>query len=181
MQIYYGYRLSLLSGMKIIPMFIAAVWQTTTRAYNWLSENYPFSPMQTALVQGISGVIQGVEAHLASSFTNFGTKVFNNSIAVCIAIPTSHRTLILKAGPSLFFSPQVWLVGSAVCDIIVAISMTIVVSFFCCAFIDSLRHSLFPQLIRIDSRIVQTQAVVSRLIRLVVETGCLTGKHTLSI
>ncbi|KLO06629.1 hypothetical protein SCHPADRAFT_683320 [Schizopora paradoxa] len=108
-QVYYAYRLSILSGMKIIPIFITA----------------------TALVQGIAGVIQGVEAHLASSFTNFGTNVFNNSIAV-------------------------WLIGSAVCDIIVAISMTIV-------------------LVRIDSQIAQTQAVISRLIRLVVETGCLTA------
>jgi len=107
-QMYYGYRLFLLSGSKFVPVLIAAI----------------------ALMQGSSAIVQGVQAFFIGDFSDLATKAFKSCI--------------------------VWLAGSASCDIIIAISMTFV-------------------LLRKDTQIVRTQAVISRIIRLVVETGCLTA------
>ncbi|KLO19178.1 hypothetical protein SCHPADRAFT_952540, partial [Schizopora paradoxa] len=125
-QMYYGYRLSLLSGSRIVPTLIAAI----------------------ALMQGTSAIVQGVQAFFIGDFSDLETKAFKSCI--------------------------VWLAGSAACDILIAISMTIVVSPFLVHLTSSSSHPM-AQLLRKDTQVIQTQAIISRIIRLVVETGCLTA------
>lgn len=107
-QMYYGYRLSLLSGSRLLWLAIAVL----------------------ALTQGVSAIVQGVQAFFIGNFADLASKAF--------------------------VSCTIWLAGSALCDVIIAISMTIV-------------------LLRKDTQDPSTRAVVSRIIRLVVETGCLTA------
>jgi len=107
-QMYYGYRLQLLSGSKLLGLVIAAI----------------------ALTQGTSAIVQGVQAFFIGNFADLATKAF--------------------------VSCTIWLLGSATCDVLIAISMTFV-------------------LLRKDTQIPQTHAMITRIVRLVVETGCLTA------
>jgi len=107
-QMYYGYRLQLLSGSKPLGLVIAAI----------------------ALTQGTSAIVQGVQAFFIGNFADLASKAFVSCI--------------------------IWLAGSATCDVLIAISMTFV-------------------LLRKDTQIPQTHAMITRIVRLVVETGCLTA------
>ncbi|KLO19181.1 hypothetical protein SCHPADRAFT_918701 [Schizopora paradoxa] len=107
-QLYYGYRLRLLSGSNLLGLVIAVI----------------------ALTQGTSAIVQGVQAKIIGDFADLATKAF--------------------------VSCTIWLAGSATCDVIIAISMTFV-------------------LLRKDTQIPQTHAMITRIVRLVVETGCLTA------
>ncbi|KLO12195.1 hypothetical protein SCHPADRAFT_941385 [Schizopora paradoxa] len=55
-----------------------------------------------------------------------------------------------------FVSETIWLAGSAACDLIIAVSMTFI-------------------LIRKDTKLPATHAVITKLVRVIVETGCLTA------
>ncbi|OSD00958.1 hypothetical protein PYCCODRAFT_1468921 [Trametes coccinea BRFM310] len=107
-QIYYAYRVSLLSGSKLLGLFISVI----------------------ALLQGSSAIAQGVQAFQIGNFADLATEAF----ASC----------------------TIWLAGSAACDIIIAGCMT----FF---------------LLRKDTKVPATHVIITKLVRLVVETGTLTA------
>jgi len=107
-QMYYGHRLTILSGSRLIGFVIAAM----------------------ALVQAGAAITQGVQAYLLQQFSVLATKAF--------------------------VSCTIWLGGSAACDVTIAVCMTFV-------------------LLRNRSVLPATRAVISRIVRLVVETGCLTA------
>jgi len=107
-QIYYGYRLSILSGSRSLGLTISAI----------------------ALTQGSAAITQGVQAFKIGNFRDLASKAF--------------------------VSCAIWLTMSAACDLIIAASMTYI-------------------LLRKDTRLASTHAAVSRAIRIIVETGCLTA------
>ena len=79
---------------------------------------------------------------------------------------------------------QIWTVGSALCDIIIAVCMTYYVGFthfLCLAF--GRKSHLFRgsrwQLARYDHTIKQTRIILKKIIRLTIETESLTGAQFL--
>ncbi|EJD01895.1 uncharacterized protein FOMMEDRAFT_141125 [Fomitiporia mediterranea MF3/22] len=83
-----------------------------------------------ALTQAVAGIIGGAQAHLAAKYSLVNSKAF---VAITI-----------------------WLSGSALCDLVIAASMTVLLK-------------------RGDSGIRATHALISKLIRLIIETGSLTA------
>ncbi|KAI8980782.1 hypothetical protein BD414DRAFT_493265 [Trametes punicea] len=107
-QMYYAYRVSLLSGSRLLGLVISAI----------------------ALLQGSSAIAQGAQAFKIGNFADLASKAF--------------------------VSCTIWLAGSAACDIIIAACMT----FF---------------LVRKDTKVPSTHAVITKLVRLIIETGILTA------
>ncbi|KLO19187.1 hypothetical protein SCHPADRAFT_78609 [Schizopora paradoxa] len=107
-QMYYGRRLAIVSGSRLLGLTVAVV----------------------ALIQGSAAITQGVQAYLLKQFSVLATKAF--------------------------VSCTIWLAGSALCDVIIAVCMTYV-------------------LLDTRSGIPTTRALISRVVRLVIETGCLTA------
>ncbi|CDO78113.1 hypothetical protein BN946_scf184611.g5 [Trametes cinnabarina] len=107
-QIYYAYRVSVLSGSRLLGLAISAI----------------------ALLQGSSAIAQGAQAFRIGNFADLATKAF----ASC----------------------AIWLAGSATCDIIIAGCMTFL-------------------LLRKDTKVPTTHAVITKVVRLVIETGTLTA------
>jgi len=107
-QLFYAYRVALLSRSKIMGLTIAVV----------------------AIVQSSSAVVQGVQAVVINDFS--------------------------KLRSEAFVSEAIWLIGSAVCDLMIVAFMT---------------YALLKKRVYIKS----TQTIVTRIIRIVVETGCLTA------
>ncbi|TFK31424.1 hypothetical protein BDQ12DRAFT_740025 [Crucibulum laeve] len=86
--------------------------------------------VMVALMQGISAIIAGVKAFKAADFSKLQSETF---------VPTA-----------------IWLAGSAVCDVIIAISMIYYLS-------------------RRDTGFKRTHTIITRIIRLTVETGSTTA------
>jgi len=108
-QLFYAYRVVVLSRSKIMGLVIAVV----------------------SVVQSTSAVVQGVQAVIINDFSsNLRSKAFASEV--------------------------IWLVGSAVCDLMIVAFMT---------------YALLKKHIYIKS----TQTIVTRIIRIIVETGCLTA------
>ncbi|EJD00212.1 uncharacterized protein FOMMEDRAFT_170199 [Fomitiporia mediterranea MF3/22] len=104
-----------------------------------------------AVTQGSAAIAEGVQAFEAGRFSTLASKAFA--------------------------STTVWLAGSAACDLIIAASMTFLVSGHSLA----LHYFMLKreQLRRKDSGMNATHALLSRLIRLIIETGCLTATMAL--
>ncbi|KAJ8091684.1 hypothetical protein PM082_020919 [Marasmius tenuissimus] len=109
-QIYFAYRIFLLSRSKIVSIIIAV----------------------TALMEFIAAVTTGVMAKQNATFSGVA----------------EDKTMIPVVG--------VWLAGSAFCDILIAMSMTYVLS-------------------KYDGSFAETRDRVNRIIRLTMETGSLTA------
>jgi len=107
-QLFYAYRITLLSRSKIMGLIVAVV----------------------AVVQASSSVVQGVQAVIIGGFSELRSKAF--------------------------VSEAIWLIGSAVCDLMIVAFMT---------------YTLLQKRVYIKS----TQTIVTRIIRIVVETGCMTA------
>ena len=79
--------------------------------------------------------------------------------------------------------PQIWNVGSVICDIIIAVWMTYYVRFAKNPSLSEEKIILLPcslwQLSRYDASIKQTKIILKKIIRLTIETGSLTGVSTL--
>ncbi|TFK74302.1 hypothetical protein BDN72DRAFT_80880 [Pluteus cervinus] len=106
-QIFFAYRISVLSKSRIIPSIICIV----------------------AVTQAISAITIGIAA---------------------------RTTPLSKIGKVSHLPICIWLVGSAVCDILIASFMTY-------------------YLLRCDSQVRQTRAIISKLIRMTIETGSITA------
>jgi len=109
-QIYYAYRLRVLSGSKLLAGVIVVI----------------------SLVQGVAAVITGARSCVLKSFPH------------------------LASDTTTTWGVTVWSSGSAICDVTIAFSMTIV-------------------LLRQSTGMTETRKIVTRIICLVVETGCLTA------
>jgi hypothetical protein len=107
-QMFFAYRIFLLSGSKVVGGIIAAI----------------------ALTQGASAITQGVQAAIINDFAKLQTEAF--------------------------VSCTLWLAGSAVCDVIIAVCMSYYLS-------------------RKDSAFKATHVLINRLVRLTIETGSLTA------
>ncbi|KAF8890366.1 hypothetical protein BD779DRAFT_265644 [Infundibulicybe gibba] len=107
-QIFFAYRIFILSRSKLLPSVICII----------------------ALTQGSAGLAQGVQATKTGHWSELQTDAF--------------------------ISCTVWLTGAAVCDIIIAISMSYCLS-------------------RSETGFRSTQILISKLIRLTIETGCMTA------
>ncbi|EJD01885.1 uncharacterized protein FOMMEDRAFT_108898 [Fomitiporia mediterranea MF3/22] len=97
-----------------------------------LSKSKPlaFGISVIAATQAVAGIVGGVQAHRAAKYSSVNSKAF---VAITI-----------------------WLGGSALCDLAIAASMTVL-----------LRRS--------DSGMRATHALLSKIIRLIIETGSLTS------
>ncbi|PPQ98166.1 hypothetical protein CVT26_003212 [Gymnopilus dilepis] len=107
-QIFYAYRISILSRSKVIAAIIVVI----------------------ALTQGAAAITQGVQAAIIGDFT--------------------------KLRSEAFVSVSLWLSGSVLCDIMIAVIMSYYLS-------------------RSNSSVKATRVLVNRLIRLTIETGSLTA------
>ncbi|TFK37863.1 hypothetical protein BDQ12DRAFT_607194, partial [Crucibulum laeve] len=122
-QIFYAYRIYVISSSKVIAIVITLL----------------------ALMQGSAAIAQGVEAAIIGNFTD------------------------LQARATM--SCSVWLAGSAACDVIIAASMSYFVSGS--IFASFLVHS--ADLSKNKSTFSHTQALVTQIIRLIIETGTFTA------
>ncbi|KAF9052529.1 hypothetical protein BDP27DRAFT_1304455 [Rhodocollybia butyracea] len=107
-QIFFAYRISVLSKSRAALIVISLI----------------------ALTQGISAIVQGIQACILGNFA--------------------------KLQKEAFASCTVWLVGSAVCDIIIAVCMSYYLS-------------------RMNTRFRATKMLVNKLIHLSIETGTMTA------
>ncbi|KAK0225148.1 hypothetical protein EDD85DRAFT_958886 [Armillaria nabsnona] len=112
-QVFYAYRIFILSKSRILPIFVACVAMTSSAA----------------------AMVTGVYSFEAGNIIELNTK----KVSICVGI---------------------WCGASALCDIIIAICMTY-------------------YLIRSNTGFRQTQILITRLIRLTVETGTVTAVFAL--
>ncbi|KAK0459315.1 uncharacterized protein EV420DRAFT_314798 [Desarmillaria tabescens] len=108
-QVFYAYRIFILSKSRIVPMFITCV----------------------SLTSFVAAIITGVYSFQAGNI-----------------IELSKRKVLIAVG--------IWCGASALCDIVIAICMTY-------------------YLMRSSTRLRQTQILVTKLIRLIIETGSVTA------
>ena len=131
------------------------------------------------LVGGISVGVQGkqldkgrqledtVNLHKLWLFQTIGFIVRTTTLRVCSRL-SNHIT------------SQVWIVGTVVCDIMIAMCMTYFVGFskfHPFDFSEPLNHTpcLLWQLSRFDTTIKQSKIILKKIIRLTIGTGSLTG------
>ncbi|KLO12211.1 hypothetical protein SCHPADRAFT_905326 [Schizopora paradoxa] len=128
-------------------------------------DNVGLLPLSVPIFSGlVSCVVQlhyGNMLRVLSGSRLLGLAVASLSILQCIAAIVMGAqifhinelsALSMKFSPS----PTVWLVGSAACDLIIAFGMTFI-------------------LLRKDTKLPATHALITKLVRIIVETGCLTA------
>ncbi|KLO12209.1 hypothetical protein SCHPADRAFT_998298 [Schizopora paradoxa] len=127
--------------------------------------NLQLLPLSTPIFSGlVSCAVQihyGYVLRMLSGSRLLGFTVAFFSVVQCsAAFIQGVQAFIIKDITALatrsFASETVWLAGSAICDVIIAIGMTFI-------------------LCRKDTRLPATHALITKLVRLTVETGCLTA------
>ncbi|KLO12204.1 hypothetical protein SCHPADRAFT_431111 [Schizopora paradoxa] len=125
----------------------------------------PFSiPFLSALVSCAVQMHYGYLLRILSGSRILGlTVAFFAFIQVTAALVQAAQDIVIDKFPlssKSFASETVWLSGSVICDLIIAFAMTYI-------------------LMRKDTGFPATHALISKLVRIVVETGCLTAVTTI--
>ncbi|KAJ7641927.1 hypothetical protein FB45DRAFT_1054308 [Roridomyces roridus] len=132
-QIFYAYRMHILSGTHVLPILVGAL----------------------ALVSASGGLTVAVFLSQGGNVVVFRVPRARFNIATEV----SFISLVCTDHIIRDLSLQIWYGASALCDLLIAACMT------------------YYLLAKATTGIRSTQALISRLIRLIIETGSLTGKY----
>ena len=115
----------------------------------------------------MGAIIAGVQAFEVKQYTLLQTHAR-------IAITVRSSMLVCCSSQYSFQILQVWHVGSATADVLIAVSMCYYVRFFLQIWVKMLIYPL--QLWKRDTGFKRTHTAIIRLIQLTIETGTATGK-----